>query len=628
MHRLFIYVMLSTVLRTNAQDLPAQLLFDNEPILLVASELDHLLAKQLISTEEASLLSQFFQNGGVLSSLYQLQGILARDLAALSPLSEQLVLPRLQSQTSKKVTGLYELRSTLPAFSVVDRRNFIWTCDTNYTGPNFAFQQRISLSLSNWRFGLQLAKDVGEPIWHSTPTPGIDCSTGFLAWVAPFKTYQVQKILIGTYQIQWGQGLHLWTSRGLGKSIDLLQLAKKPLGLKPYQGRDEQRYLQGLSGSFQIWKHELLVLASVKNIDAKTIQDTLQPEFNWAFTTGLHRTTTELAKRKRAFEQIYGMGLRRQAALWQYGILVLYQQVQTRQLFADSMPGTQPSALRFWSASAYVQGPWRQCYLYGEWASIFKKTLLFSQAFAVNLGLVYYLDPRLEVGLNCRNYAAHYQALYANPIANSTMGSNERGVIFQLKWQVQKNTILRLSNEHVFIPEFKWPAQFPKRSADLRLQLLLNPSKKRSFTQQLILKKQEMQRIQIRSYSEIQLQLNEAERFSCSLQLGLNGAAENISRSLEWNWHRAPLGAKCALEWVYGMFQIPAQGLLLYSHPNLIGFGTQSTMLRGVGTYSLVAVQFNSKAHLQLNFSIGTKYFYAPSLQREYLVQLGFRKKI
>jgi len=131
MHRLFIYVMLSTVLRTNAQDLPAQLLFDNEPILLVATELDHLLAKQLISTEEASLLSQFFQNGGVVSSLYQLQGILARDLAALSQLSEQLVLPRLQSQTSKKVTGLYELRSTLPAFSVVDRRNFIWTCDTN-----------------------------------------------------------------------------------------------------------------------------------------------------------------------------------------------------------------------------------------------------------------------------------------------------------------------------------------------------------------------------------------------------------------------------------------------------------------------------------------------------------------
>ena len=97
MHRLFIYVMLSTVLRTNAQDLPAQLLFDNEPILLVATEFDQLLAKQLISTEEASLLSQFFQNGGVLSSLYQLQGILARDLAALSQLSEQLVLPRLQS---------------------------------------------------------------------------------------------------------------------------------------------------------------------------------------------------------------------------------------------------------------------------------------------------------------------------------------------------------------------------------------------------------------------------------------------------------------------------------------------------------------------------------------------------
>jgi hypothetical protein len=226
---------------------------ENEPITCSPSELDQLVTLELLSPSEAQILSVFFERGGSVSNLYQLQGLLDQDLAAL-----QKILPFLKVQAPSRpsfkrsdVLLIYDMFFHSPQLLSTADSLYIRK-DTSFIGPAFATQQRISFTWQNWRAGGQVAKDAGEPVWHKASTKGFDFATGYLAFNAPAKTCILQKLVLGTYQVQWGQGLQLWSSRGMGKSIDLLQLARNPMGIKPYQGRDEQRYLQGITGSLQL----------------------------------------------------------------------------------------------------------------------------------------------------------------------------------------------------------------------------------------------------------------------------------------------------------------------------------------------------------------------------------------
>jgi hypothetical protein len=607
---------------------PSQVL-DNEPILFVSSELDRLVTSQVISPDEATVLLEFFNHGGFVSNSYQLQGLLAPESTKLiQVLLANINFTSPSYQSTKRISGQYELRCFSPLFSFHQGQGFSIYNDTNYAGSNFAFQHRINLDYNNWHTGFQVAKDAGEPLWHTNQTKGLDFFTGFLAWRNPNKTYLIQHLVLGSYQFQWGQGLLLWSSRGLGKSIDLLQLAKKPMGMKPYQGRDEQRFLNGISGSCRLFEQELLFLASVKLIDAKPIQDSLQPEFNFSFSNGLHRTPSEILKRKQGLEQIYGIGLRHQSALWQGGALLLNQSVQVRDWISDSLNAKQVSPLHFWSASTYAQGTWKQCYLYGELAGTFKKQEALRQALSLNVALVYFLDQNLEFGLHYRNYGVAYQTLYANPIGNNNLGRNERGLIIQMKWQAFKYLTLRFCAEGVQIPWLIGPQLIPQRNGDVRISLNYQPSKKRTFTQQFAYRASEFEFYQLRLQGQFEASLSDADAFLLSYQFNRDLKCKENSRQVSLNYRHSPLGSSLSFECHYGLFQVPKDAPGLYSQLYLLGFGMQSFELNGIGSYALGAFKYALAKNWDFTFAIRLRNKFSPYLTREIQVLFGIRKKI
>lgn len=614
----------------SAQNNLALLLTENEPISCTLSELDQLVALELLSSSDAQLLRIFFEQGASVSNLYQLQGLLQQDLAAL-----QKILPFLKAQAPPRhsfkrtdVLLLYDMIVHSPLLLATADSLFIRN-DTSFLGPAFATQQRVTFTWQNWRAGGQVAKDAGEPVWHNASAKGFDFTTGYLALNAPAKTHVLQKLVLGTYQVQWGQGLQLWSSRGMGKSIDLLQLARNPMGIKPYQGRDEQRYLQGLSGSVQLGRQQFTFIASLKRIDAKPPTDTLQQEFNLSYTNGLHRSASEIAKRKQGFEQIYGLGYTRHSALWHYGALVLYQNVQLIKHNNDSLlSGEALKAESLWSMGGFAQGTWRQFYFYGETVFAFQKGGSLKSSQASNLALIYYLDQNLEIGIHLRSYGPSYRTFYANPIGNSTLGANERGFIFQLKWQVLKKLQLKLSAERLQIPYLLSATSYPRTSAETRIFMLYQASKKQLFNCQVGVRPITSQVLQCRFSANIELQLHQSEALKVTTQWAIVSSMQQTSKHLELSWTHAPLSSKLQFELIYGYFQIPSGAAILFTNTSLIGIGTQTQQLNGLGTYTMTALKYTFENKWKLVLATFVNNSYSVSYLRKIHFSIALQKKV
>lgn len=592
----------------------AQLVIENEPITVMKSELANLVLLELMSPTDAQLLGTFFELGGAVQNVYQLQGLIEQELSAFPQ-----ILPFIKAQSALVMPGnhaaqffQYDGRLQLPQLLWNDDSTYFYK-DTLQLGPSFAFQQRIKINWRTWQGGFQFAKDVAEPLWHQSPKIGIDFTSGFLAWTAPNKRQFIQKMVLGAYQVQSGQGLQLWSSRGLGKSIDLLQLARNPIGIKPYQGRDEQRFLQGAAFSFQLRKHTLTCISSVKNIDARPPQDTLLNEFNFTFSNGLHRTQTEISKRKQALEQIYGLGYTHRTGLLQFGTLLLYHNVQFTKDYKDTFLTSESlNAHAFWSAGVYAQSTWRQFYFYGEAVAAFGQGLSVKSATAINVAFVYYLDQNLEIGMHLRQYGPHYRALYANPIANATPGANERAFIFQLKWQVQKKTIVKYSSEHWVVPHLILAPKFPRSVYENRILLHHTVSKQRSFDSQIAIHSISNKQHQMRIMARGQLQLNKNESLRVSIQTSKLSNLSGIGKQFEFSWTHAPLGAKLHFETIYGLYQVPIGAATIYTNTHLLGFGAQTIQLNGIGTYTLAAIKYSSVTDW--------KFTLASSFRRSFLI--------
>lgn len=59
----------------------------------------------------------------------------------------------------------------------------------------------------------------------------------------------IQRVIIGDYKLQWGQGLLAWSGYSSGKSTSALSTEKAGNGITPYTSTDENKYLRGVGVS-------------------------------------------------------------------------------------------------------------------------------------------------------------------------------------------------------------------------------------------------------------------------------------------------------------------------------------------------------------------------------------------
>ena len=113
-----------------------------------------------------------------------------------------------------------------------------------YLGNPDKYYFKYAYRSQNIRWGLNAEKDPGEEFFKGTQKQGFDFYSGHLM-VKDLKW--LDKLIVGDYNVQTGQGLGLWSGLSFGKSSNVVSVRKQAKGLKPSTSMNEYGYMRGIS---------------------------------------------------------------------------------------------------------------------------------------------------------------------------------------------------------------------------------------------------------------------------------------------------------------------------------------------------------------------------------------------
>ncbi|GAB4414294.1 MAG: helix-hairpin-helix domain-containing protein [Bacteroidia bacterium] len=281
---------------------------------------------------------------GPLLSVYELQAVegftpeLIRGIAPYITVRAGRATDILPENTHPQGPGWQEVREGL-RFEVTQRFGRYLEPQRGYTDPDTTFRevlddegnvvgQDTSLSSryagsparhytriraryrNNVSLGLTGEKDPGEAmVWNPARQQyGYD----FLSFHAAIQDYgRLKSLVVGDYQMQFGQGLVLSRGLGFGKGVESVGNVKMPsTGIRPYASVNEAQFQRGIATTVAQGPWYLTGFFSRRAVDATAQEfDTLTNEVLAASalqTSGLHRTTSERANRLSVTETLYG----------------------------------------------------------------------------------------------------------------------------------------------------------------------------------------------------------------------------------------------------------------------------------------------------------------------------------
>ncbi len=175
------------------------------------------------------------------------------------------------------------------------RKGFI---DGKFPGSKQKIYNRFLISYRNYSVGILTEKDPGEKSIN-------DLNTFFIQ----VRDYgHLKKMIVGDYTLEFGQGLALWSPYGFVKGADAIYpVKKKNRNITPYKSTNENNFFRGTAATIKFSSYRLSVFHSSNLFDANI--DPVTSEIISAPIDGLHRTTTEIRKRKSAKEKFKGIRL-------------------------------------------------------------------------------------------------------------------------------------------------------------------------------------------------------------------------------------------------------------------------------------------------------------------------------
>lgn len=165
-----------------------------------------------------------------------------------------------------------------------------------YTGSLIRLYNRLKVNAKDkYQLGIILEKDAGEKSFTDFNSFHLLISS-----VEPFDA-----ILLGDYNMEFGQGLSLWNPYGfLKEGSPVSSMHKRRKKIKPYLSTDENSFLRGGAVSFSFSSLSMSAFYSNNFRDANL--DTLSGKITSFYTSGYHRTLMESLKKDKIKEVLFG----------------------------------------------------------------------------------------------------------------------------------------------------------------------------------------------------------------------------------------------------------------------------------------------------------------------------------
>lgn len=278
---------------------------------------------------------------------------------------------------------------------------------------------------TRWQGGITLENDAGENYFTKKQKTGFDFLSAHLCFT-PGKI--IQRICIGDYKIQWGQGLIAWGGFSSSKPSASLSNEKSGNGIMPYFSTDENRFLRGGAISLQPSRDMTTeIFVSCKKTDGNLLDtDTLTPEALQTATlyeTGYHRNTLELEKKHTLKEFTTGLSTRLNHRHFRAGVQVLHYNFSPALATGQAayQQYNDPGRHRTLVSIDYKTGA-RHFFLFGETARSD------NGSWATVNGLRYTGFRPAALCILYRRYDKRFRSHYNSGFAEYSNTSNEEGV--------------------------------------------------------------------------------------------------------------------------------------------------------------------------------------------------------
>lgn len=352
------------------------------------------------------------------------------------------------------------------------RRRFLagdTTVTSYYLGdPYRTFFRHRYVYASQFSFAITGEKDAGEPFLWEPGHRGFDFYSGHIALTRQKK---LKTLILGDYQIQFGQGLVLWSSLAFRKSPAVLNIQRFGRGFIPYNGLDENRFFRGVAATYAFRNTDVSIFYSNKRMSSAitSIEDSETGEiFEEAGSirlSGLHRTPSERAARNSLLLESYGAHITTDLNFIRIGGTLVEHRfnpplASSSQLYQKF--NLRGSSVRNASADYQILLPSVQ--LFGEVA------VNNFGGIAMTHGAYLSASSKFTYALLFRHFRKEYVALFNAPFAEGTGRDAETGFYMGFRWEAAPRLFL---NAYADVYQFDWPrynVNQPSRGRDVFVQ--------------------------------------------------------------------------------------------------------------------------------------------------------------
>lgn len=354
-------------------------------------------------------------------SIYELQTIHGWELALLKKIKPFLRCDKINKKwhdlQGAKHQFLIRNETTLEekkGFSPKDSRS-----KTRYLGNSWGQLARYRGQLNTYlRIGALIQKDAGEVNY-------LDFKSVFIE-IKPNRW--IDKIIIGDFVNQWGQGLVQSGGFSLGKSFESIKATQKfHLGAIPYTSSGETAFYRGFNIQFHVGSFNFQAFSSLRYLDASLSSDSTgnSKQINSWIEDGYHRTITELSHQSNVQESAWGGSMQ-----WIHKpthLAIQFNLAHTRfslekskSLLAYKANAWSGNQVKNYSMS--FQAPLHNIHFTGEFA------WMPENHFSIIQGGAFAVSKKTDLSYLYRYYAPSYFSPKAQGIGESAETNNEMGL--------------------------------------------------------------------------------------------------------------------------------------------------------------------------------------------------------
>ena len=478
--------------------------------------------------------------------------------------------------------------------------------DPNFKGSMERYYVRFKHSSGNLGYGIVSEKDPGETFFAGSNKHGFD----YLGAYANFTIGSSgQKLFLGDYRVNFGQGLVANQGFSMGKSAETTQIFHSGPGVRSSSSTDENQFFRGIASQLKLGPLNFIPFVSFRTLDANIDTIDGKSSFGAFQTSGYHRTGSEIGG-KNALEQIVGGGnLGISHGRWSIGVSGIF----TR--FNVPMDRSEDPGNRFlWEG--------RENLVAGiDWKGSVKNVFIFGEAAvsaqngkALLTGLLFKPAPNAEITALYRNINKTYLSFFSNSFTESSRVNDENALYMALTFFPAPRWTLRSYADFFQYRWIKYTTAAPSNGTELFAQLTYRASDRTEFYLRFF---QEDKKVKVISgnekYNESQ-QINRY-RFSFSQKLNENFSLKSriecifYSKLDEEKGYLAyqdliykPVGRRFSCNGRLAWFQTDGYNSRLYGYENdlLYSFSFPALFGKGIRTYLNIKQTFSKELSMWL----------------------------